>query len=210
MSTSTPAAPVPVYVELAPAGSTPIPGTAGALLHSYLGILAYYLRKPGADYSPDGIAAAVANLPGLLLQDGGHALQEISVPPSLLVGGFAAVLANQWNAPAKSPTLLSLARPMVARPGSATLLVLQRPANDVPVLELMRLALSLQRSPAPPAQPPPPTPPAATLSIDCARTSWTVIDEKLASSLEFVADLSGQGLIADLARTPGYVAIPLG
>jgi hypothetical protein len=199
-----------MYVELAPAGSAPIPGTAGALLRSYLGILAFHFRQPGADYSPAGIAAAVANLPGLLLQDGGHAQQEISVAPSLLAGGLAAVLANQWGAPAKSPNLLSLARPMVARPGSATLLVLQRPANDEPVLELMRLALGLQQSPAQPGQPPQPTQQAATLSIDCARTSWTVLDDTLASSLAFVADLGRQGLIADLAKTPGYVAIPLG
>jgi hypothetical protein len=200
---------MPMYVELAPAGSTPVAGTAAALLRSYLGILAYYFRQPAADCSPAGIAAAIGNLPGLLMQDGGHAQEEIAVAPSLLVGGLAAILANLWDAPARSPNLLSLARPMIARPGSATLLVLQRPANEAPVLESMRLTLNVQRSPAPPVQPAQPTQQAATLSIDCARTSWTVFDSSLASSLAFAADLGRQGLIADLAKTPGYVAIPL-
>jgi hypothetical protein len=195
-----------MYVELAPAGSTPIPGTAGALLRSYLGILAYYLRQPGADCSAGGISDALSMLPGLVTQSIQQVEEEFSVPPSSSsASGLAAILASGWSVAANSPKLLSLVRPMAAGSGSsATLIVLQRPANDVPTLEILALTATLQQGQAQPIQHPP------TLSMTGWRTTCTVRDDTLASALAFVADLNRQGRIADLAKTPGYVAIPLG
>lgn len=196
MSTPQPVAAVPMYVELAPAGSTLVAGTAGALLHGYLGILAYYFQQPGADCSSAGINAALGNLPGLVMQDIGQEQHEVTVPPSSIAGALATVLASQWGAVARSPKLLSLVQPMVdVRAYDASLLVLQRPANKAPVLESLQLSLRLQE----------PT----SLSVASMRTSCTVSDDQLASSLAFVGDMSHQGRVADLATTRGYFAIPL-
>jgi hypothetical protein len=226
MKESTTAAGVPRYVELAPAASMPGAGTAGALLRDYLAILAFHFELPGADRSATAVSAAIGNLPGLLMQGTLQAHKDVTVTAGNAADGLAGILANEWGAAAGSPGLLSLTQPMITDLGGGddsrsaqvsfevTLIVLQRPGSGAPTLGSTTLSLTLRQAEVPITQPDAPAaqPPAPSRSllVGCSRTSFTVLNEQIASSQDFVTDLTRQGLIADLDTTPGYIEIPLG
>lgn len=226
MNESTTVTPLPAYVELAPASAQPEAATAGALLRSYLAILAFHFERPGMSRSTSNVDAALSNLPGLLLQATTQTKQSVSVTSSNVATGLAEILSKEWGTGSDSPELLTLARPVTVQLApthppaggtslEVTLIVLERPAHGIPTLGRRTLLLHLQPDDTAPTQPGwtaakgSKAPVSLTLAVSFSGTTYTVVDSALASSQSFVRDLSRQGLLADLGSTPGYVAIPI-
>jgi hypothetical protein len=213
MNESTTVSAMTRYVELFSAAANPGATAAGSLLRDYLAILAFHLDRPGADRSATAVGEAIAALSGLLMQGTVQVQKDVTVTAGSAVDGLAGILASEWGTVAGSPDLRSLAGPLIARLGSGgdsvvggdsfdvTFIVLQRPANDPPTLGFSVLSLRLRQDAV--------APPSRSLFIRGSHTTYTVVDQELADSQEFIADLRSKGLIADLATTPGYFAIPL-
>jgi len=218
MNVPTIAAVVPMYIELAPA-TLPVAGTPSALLRDYLGILAFHFQKPGADRSASAISDAIGQLPGLLMQGTSQSHDQLTLAPThpqAPASGLAGIVAGVWGIVSSSPRLLPLTQPITGylaagdptAPGgsslSVSLIVLERPVAGPPMLGHTELALTLRQNP-----PSPPVAPTRRLSVDWSRTTYTVVDAELAATQQFADQLRQQGLIADLAKTTGYLLVAL-
>lgn len=221
MNLSVTAPAVSMYVELAPAGSTPTAGTTAALLRDYLGILAWYLDKSGSVPDAAAITTAIANLPGLVLQNATRGSDRVAVtpvgPPSASV--LAGILAEILGSAPTAPAMRTLSKPLAGHlaavdpDGSSlpvSMLVLTRPAGGTPTLEFITLALTLRESVPPTTTAMQPRPgPSLELSAVWSVTTYTVAEGQLASSQQFVDQMRQQGRIADLSRTAAYLAVPI-
>lgn len=213
----------PMYVELAPAGSMPAAGTTAALLRDYLGILAWYLDKPGSVPDAAAISTAIANLPGLVLQNTTQGSDRVAVTragPQADASALAGILAGMLGAASTASAMLTLSKPIARHldavdpdgpDGSSlpvSMIVLRRPAGGTPTLEFITLTLTLRESDPPTTTVLPPPGPVRELSAVWSVTTYTATESQLASSQQFVDQMRQEGRIADLSRTAAYLAVP--